>query len=288
MSAGGPPPDWPNAAASRMVEVAPHRWHVQVSGSGPDLLLLHGAGASAHSFRDLLPDLARDHRAIAPDLPGQGFTRLGTRSRSGLAPMAADLADLLAALGATPRLLVGHSAGAALALRLALDLRPPPAAVVAINGALAPFRGVAGWLFPVLAKLLALNPLTAIAFARLAAAPGSVRNLIESTGSRIDARGLDCYRALVTSSRHVDATLAMMAQWDLAPLLAELPRLDLPVLLLAGAGDRAVPPETSEAAARALPRAEVEIWRGAGHLLHEERPAETAARIRAFAAGAGA
>jgi hypothetical protein len=30
--------------------LAPHRWHVQVTGTGADVLLLHGAGASAHTW----------------------------------------------------------------------------------------------------------------------------------------------------------------------------------------------------------------------------------------------
>ena len=41
--------DWPNHAASRFVEAAGMRWHVQVMGSGPALLLLHGTGAATHS-----------------------------------------------------------------------------------------------------------------------------------------------------------------------------------------------------------------------------------------------
>ena len=51
--------DWPNRDASRFVTDGGVRWHVQVMGEGPVVLLLHGAGAATHSWRDLAPRLAQ-------------------------------------------------------------------------------------------------------------------------------------------------------------------------------------------------------------------------------------
>ena len=65
---------WPRAETSRFVQVGNINFHVQVSGVGEDVLLLHGAGASAHSFAGLAARLSEGYRVIAPDLPGQGFT----------------------------------------------------------------------------------------------------------------------------------------------------------------------------------------------------------------------
>ncbi len=270
---------WPNAAASRFVTVAPHRWHLQEAGAGPTLLLLHGAGASTHSWRALLPDLARDHHVVAIDLPGQGFTRLGDRSRCGVEAMAADIAAMLRSQAITPDAIVGHSAGAAIACRMALDA---PCPVVAINGALNAYRGPAGPLFQSLAKLLALNPLTAAAFSRIAGTTERVRKLIASTGSQIDAEGIELYRLLVSDRGHVDATLRMMSQWNLTGLIDALPRLRAPCLLLTGDQDQAVPPEVSDQAAARLRDARRERFAGFGHLLHEEDPARVSASIRAF------
>src|SRR5215469_9947499 len=42
----------------------------------PVVLLLHGFPTSSFMFRDLIPRLANDHRVIAPDLPGFGFTEV--------------------------------------------------------------------------------------------------------------------------------------------------------------------------------------------------------------------
>jgi magnesium chelatase accessory protein len=273
---------WPNARASRFVDSRPHRWHLQEMGQGPVLLLIHGAGGAAMSFRDLMPELARHFRAVAVDLPGHGMTRMGTRLRQGLDTMAEDLAALLAHEALAPEIIVGHSAGAAVALRLAQVLRPPPRGVVGINAALGTFKGVAGWLFPALAKMLALNPLTAHAVARLSSSEASVRALLKGTGSAPDAAMVRLYRRLVADPAHVDGTLAMMAQWQLGPLLDQLPGLAVPVLLITGENDRVVRPEVSDEVAARLPRARVVHLAGLGHLAHEEAPGAVVRVVEEF------
>jgi len=278
---------WPHAAHSRFVACRPHRWHIQeMGGAGPSVLLLHGAGGATHSWRGLMPDLARDHRVVALDLPGQGFSVAGSRARLGLDGMAEGIAALLAQEGIAPDVLVGQSAGGALALRLA-QMPPGPRAVVTINGALGKFRGMAGWLFPAMAKLLSVNPLSAALFARTAGSTRGAERLIASTGSALTPEGLALYQALIADRAHVDGTLAMMAQWQLDPLLRALPEIDVPVLLITGGRDATVPPGVSDTAARALPRAERADLPDLGHLAHEEAPAQVATLIRAWLAGRG-
>lgn len=273
---------WPHADHSRHVLVRPHRWHLQQMGQGPLILLLHGAGGATQSWRGVIPLLAEDFRVIAVDLPGQGFSQSGARSRLGLGPMAQDLASLATDQGWQPEALVGHSAGAALALELARIGPWPQTPIIGINAALANFNGVAGWLFPIIAKALALNPASAALFAATARAPGRVERLIAGTGSTIDAQGLALYRRLIQDRAHVDATLSMMAQWSLDRLLASLDRFQNPVLLLTGDRDQTVPPETSAKAAAQLPHGQHESLGALGHLAHEEAPDLIAHRIRAF------
>ena len=114
--------DWPNREASRFVEAGGLRWHVQIAGSGPALLLVHGTGASTHSFRDLLPLLAQRFTVVAPDLPGHGFTtRPADPAGFSLPGMAAGVAALLRVLDVAPAVAVGHSAGAAILCRMCVD-----------------------------------------------------------------------------------------------------------------------------------------------------------------------
>lgn len=268
-------PGWPLGELSRRISHRPHQWHVQETGTGPLVLLLHGAGASTHSWRGVIPLLARTRHVIALDLPGQGFSHAGTRTRLGLADMTSDIAALCDSEGWRPALVLGHSAGGAIALNLATRLTTPagdPPDIACINAALGRFEGVAGWLFPMLARLLALNPLTATLFTLGADKTARARRLIGGTGSVLSPEGLALYARLIGDRAHVDGTLQMMAQWDVSPLLDRLPAIPNRCLLLAGARDLAVPPATSERAAGRLPRARSLCLDGLGHLAHEEDP----------------
>lgn len=277
---------WPNRKASRLVSCRPHRWHVQEMGpeDAPAILLLHGAGGATHSWRDLMPVLARDYRVVALDLPGQGFTHLGTKQRCGLPQMAQDIAALAAQEGWHFTAIVGHSAGAALALKLTELLDPPPRAVIGLNAALEAFPGPAAWAFPVMAKMLALNPMVPSMFAASAGTTAAVRSLITSTGSALDEDGIALYRAAISDAEHVEGALTMMAQWDLEGLQAALPDIRVPTLLIAAENDRAVPPETSDRAAAKLADATVTRLPKLGHLAHEEAPERVAQMISDFVA----
>jgi magnesium chelatase accessory protein len=272
------PGDWPFRAASRHIRCAPHLWHVQDIGTGPVLLLIHGAGGSTHSFRHLIPLLATDHRVIALDLPGQGLSVLGASARCGLDAMAQDIAALVAQQGWQPSALIGHSAGAAIALRLAETI--PTRTVIGINAALGGFEGVAGWLFPAMARVLANLPLVPQMFSRLAGTPRQVRQLLASTGSQIDAAGEAQYLHLLRQPSHVAATLAMMAQWNLDALLRRLPQMATPCLLITGSNDRAVPPQVSARAAAQMPNGAWADLPGSGHLVQEEAADQVADLIR--------
>lgn len=279
--------DWPHREASRFVRAAGFNWHVQVMGEGPPILLLHGTAAATHSWRGLAPLLARRFTVIAPDLPGHGFTESPASARMSLPGMAGALKSLLITLDIAPRLIVGHSAGAAIAIRMVLDGMAAPAGVVGLNAALKPFEGAAGQIFSPLAKLLVGLPLLPGLFSWRAKTPGVVAKLLADTGSPLDAQGVALYARLIQDPRHTAAALAMMARWDLKPLVADMPRLAVPLLLIVGEGDRAVPPATSDAAAALVPDGRVLRLAEQGHLGHEQDPDATAAAILGFAAGLG-
>lgn len=249
------------------------------------MLLLHGAGASAHSWRDIAPALALrlplGARVIVPDLPGHAFTGRPQDEGLSLPGMARLLGALLAVLQSRPQVLIGHSAGAAVAARLALDglgglSSEGPCSVktlISLNGAWLPPAGQGRWFYAPLARLFALNPWVPHVFAFHASHRGPLERLLASTGSRLDRTGIDLYARLVSDRHHVAAVLAMMTAWDLRPLLQDLPRLAPALHLVVAEGDRTVPPRTSEEAARRQPRAMMHRLPGLGHLAHEEAPA---------------
>ncbi|MBA4266161.1 MAG: alpha/beta hydrolase [Comamonadaceae bacterium] len=290
--------DWPHREHSRFVQAGGLRWHVQVFDGGappgvtppntraPVVLLLHGTGASTHSWRDVAPLLAQHHTVVVPDLPGHAFTGMpprgaGSRQLS-LPGMARAIAELMKQLGTPPSLIVGHSAGAAIAIRMVLDQLASPRRIVGINAALMPLGGLAGQWFSPAAKVMAALPLIPRLFAWRAQSPAVLAQLLQRTGSVLDAHGTALYHRLVSDRDHVAGALAMMANWDLAQLARDLPKLTVPLDLIVGARDHTVPPADSQKAMLYLPahsRGTLTVLPALGHLAHEEAPDAVVAHL---------
>jgi magnesium chelatase accessory protein len=281
---------WPHRDLSRFVAAGGLRWHVQHAvhpdAQAPTVVLLHGTGASTHSWRGLIPLLQPQVSVLALDLPGHGFSSMPeghqVAARCSMGGMAQGVAAVLQALGVVPSVVVGHSAGAAIACRMALDGLLAPERLLSVNGALLPLDGWAGQLFSPLAKLLAKAPLVPELFSWRAAQADILQKLLDGTGSQLDAQGQALYRQLIGNPGHAAAALAMMAHWDLHALGHDLPRLRTPLALVVGAQDSIVPPQTAQRVAAALlhqapPR--VSVLDGLGHLAHEEQPQAIAALV---------
>ena len=262
-------------------------WHVQRAGTGPVLLLLHGTGSSTHSWHGLLPRLAQRFTVIAVDLPGHGASVVHDEHALSLLGMAQSLSDLLNEIGGAPELIVGHSAGAALGVRLSLEGLTDAHTIISINGAFVPFGGPLGQFFSPVAKLMASSSMLSQVIARRAHSPDAVERLLRSTGSVIDDHYVDGYQQLFRSKRHVAATLGMMAKWDLWSLQRDLPQLKVTLHLLAARRDQTVPPEQAQDVANRVSDAHVVFLGKLGHLAHEEAPDVLAQQIFDCADGVG-
>jgi magnesium chelatase accessory protein len=252
-------------------------WHVQRLGRGPALLLLHGAAASTHSFRDLAAMLAEDFEVVMVDLPGHGFS--GRLAAPTLPRVAEALTALLRRLQIRPVLAIGHSAGAAVLIRMALDKAIAPEALIGLAPALKPYGGAAEGLASHLARLTALNPFAPRVMA-WSASPQRVAQLIAKTGSHLDKAGADYYTRLLQDPSHVAGALSLMAHWSLRPLLAALKGLRVPTTFIVGDQDLATPPRDAAHAASLIENADLIELPGLGHLAHEEAPDQIAQIIR--------
>ena len=271
---------WPNRDVSRFVHAGGMRWHVQEAGSGPVCLLLHGTGASTHSWGGLLPALAERYRVIAPDLPGHAFTDEAPDGDYSVSGMSEHVDRLLDRLGVEPQILVGHSAGAVIAVWLAVHTRLDPHLVVAVNGAFRPFPGLVQAIFGPLARWLAGTEFAPNWFARTASDdPDSVVRLLEGTGSQIDDRYLALYRRLFSSPAHVRATLRMMAAWKLDSVNRWLRRLTSELLLIVGERDAMIHPDDARRMHDRVSVSRLITMPSLGHLAHEEAPEEIADAI---------
>lgn len=278
--------DWPHREHSAFIELDAMRWHVQrfdcTDASlrpAPRCLLIHGTGSSTHSWRDVVPLLRPHFDVLAMDLPGHAFTSLpadgiGSLQLS-LPGMARASARLVSTLGFAPQLVVGHSAGAAIGARMAMDGAIAPQLLVSINGALLALGGMAGRVFSPVARLMAVLPGVPRLFAWSASDAAVMQRLLESTGSTLDARGRELYGRLAANPGHAEGALGMMAKWDLPAFERELLRLRTPLAVMVGSLDATVPPgDADRLMARLQPGYPVRkiVLEGLGHLAHEEQP----------------
>jgi len=266
---------WPHAELSRFVPAGGVRWHVQQAGQqGPRVLLIHGTGASGHTWRDLLRPLAEHAQVWVVDLPGHGFSSLASGQGMSMPGMATSLHALMQSLAVPVDVFIAHSAGAAIAAQMVIAQQLTPQALIGINPAWLPLPGLAGLLFPPAAKLLALTPFVPQWFAKQASGPGMLEKLLDGTGSVLDQAGKALYAELVADPEHAQGALKMMAAWDLSQGAHTLRQLRCPVHMLVGERDRAVPPAQSQQALGLLADGHLESWPGFGHLVHEETPTQ--------------
>lgn len=250
--------------------------HYVIAGRGPAVVLVHGLGGFAESWRHTVQALAPRNTVVALDLPGFGRSAK-PRARYGLGFFADVVGGLLDALGISQASLVGHSLGGAVALTFALT-RPSRVDRLALVASLVPgfYRLSLPYrvaVLPVLGDLLALGragPLYRAAIARCfhVPAPAEVDFLV---GHAYAERTCWTARlAFLATLRHAREDLVTRA----ADYRRAIAGLDMPVLLVHGRQDRVIPAESCRLAAAALPRAEVRWLDECGHFPHLERPAE--------------
>jgi magnesium chelatase accessory protein len=276
--------DWPDQVHSESCEFDGIRWHIQRQGTGPTVLLLHGTGGSTHSWAAVTGPLARHFHVVAIDLPGHGFTHVPAtvereRSPFPIAAMAARLSALLAHLGERPQVAAGHSAGAAILLRMTLDGGIAPERLLGVCPALV---APPAWYVTLVAPLLGAfveQPFVAASAAQLALATRLVQRVLASTGSTLPPAALERYRRLCAQPEHVHAALAMMARWDLPGLQRDWHALRTPLHLIAAQGDQWIPRDALERAVQGIPGMTWQVEEG-GHLLPEERPEVVVAAIQ--------
>lgn len=280
--------DWPLRAYSSFVSLGHLRWHVQRLGplsaharTNPPrrIVLLHGTFSSTHSFRKLAPLLAEGYELLMPDLPGHGWTQGARASDMAMPNMASLLGQLIESLGFYPAVIVGHSAGAALALRLGMNSGKLLDSVISLNGALLPLPGLWGQVFAPAAQLLDLVPGLAQLTAWRSRHSDWVDRLLAGTGSNLSAEDIAWYRLLASDPGHVKAVMDMMARWDLAGFAQRLPAFQGRIDLLAASRDATVPASEIKRVALLLPQARCQVLRDLGHLAHEEAPQTVAAWI---------
>lgn len=246
----------------------------RTGGSGsPAFVLLHGFGAHSASWDPVFDSLGRTGRVVAIDRVGFGLTErplewdglhpYGDETQVGLT------LSLMDHLGIEEAVVVGHSAGGALAVILALDHPERVGGLVLEAPSLGP--GWTGWLRP-----LAATPqgrrLTRFVARRMANRIPSILQSAYHEPGRVTEEMLDAYR-LPLRAENWDLGLAhfVAAPRETIPL-ERLEQLDLPVLVVTGDDDRWVATEDTVRLASRIPGSTLVVVPDCGHVVHEECP----------------
>ena len=269
------PSNWPNSQYSEYVETRFHSWHIQRlgKGRGKKILFIHGTGSSCHTWSDIIECLQDEFDVLLVDLPGHGFSRIPAPSQSSLQSVFNGLMELIEKIRFVPDLIIGHSAGAAIAVLLSEKIKAK-SGVICINAAFGEFPGLAGVMFPIFAKIIAVVPFSSDVLAGLSKNKERIEKLIANTGSKITRDRLDHYKVLFSKPNHVKGTLKLMAEWNLSEFLENLKNCDTNINFLVGNLDKTVPISISKKWSQILPRTMYDEISGAGHLVHEEKPYE--------------
>ena len=117
-----------------------HRVHAVVTGSGPDLVMIHGSSGNTRDVTHRLAGrLAADYRVIVIDRPGLGYTDRINHTGASITQQAALLQKTAASLGADKPIVLGHSYGGAVALAWAVHHPDNISALVVLSGASKPW-----------------------------------------------------------------------------------------------------------------------------------------------------
>lgn len=266
------PPDWPLKQASQFIELDNVRWHLQLLGNGPTILLLHGTGASTHSMADLAIALSENFTCLLIDLPGHAFSEPLAECEHLLTSMASAVNQLCKTLGLEPSYIIGHSAGGAVAIRMCLDTDTSPKAILSINGALLPFGAFIEPIMLKTARLLSRSDSVTQFLARRGTGTSDVRRALRDTGADISEPMIERYSFLISHKTHVEGALRMMGGWELGQLAKDLPKLTTPIHLIGCDKDHIVPAVRAHRVKRMIQSATAETLENAGHLIHEAAP----------------
>jgi pimeloyl-ACP methyl ester carboxylesterase len=253
----------------------------------PPVVLIHGLGATNGSMLPTLWDLARDHRVIAPDLPGHGATE-AVKDCYDAAFLGRWLSSFFDAVQVERPVLVGNSLGGRTALEAGLEYPDKVGGLVLLSPAVA-FRKMRQFVplvrrlnpqwasipVPMTRKMAMLELRSMFAVPERispAAFDAAVDEFLRVWHRRSSRVAFFC----ALRSIYLDEAFGEKGFWD------RLPDLQAPALFIWGRRDRLVPHGFARHVSQALPNSETVVFPDCGHVPQFELPDQTHAHIRDF------
>jgi pyruvate dehydrogenase E2 component (dihydrolipoamide acetyltransferase) len=250
--------------------------HALARGEGPDaVVLLHGFSGDALNWQFVIDELAEGRTVIAIDLPGHGSSGKGVGSGSA-EELLAGVVEVMDAEGVASAHLVGHSLGALLAMKLAIE-QPERVASLALIAPAGFGEEIDAGFIDTVVDASSRRELKA-ALPKLFADQGMVtRELVEDVLRYKREEGVAEALTAIRDQLH--------AEGRQRNVLADLAGVELPLLVVWGADDEVIPSDQAAAAPQA---ARVEILPDVGHSPHVESPAAVSALLNEHLTAASA
>jgi proline iminopeptidase len=275
----------------QLIEAGDTRLFVEERGRGPAIIVLHGGPGADHTqLLSSLEPLADEYRVVFVDQRAQGRSDAAPEDTWTIRHAAADVSALARALSLDSYAVLGHSYGALVALRHAVDHPGAAAATVVSHGV--PSRR---W-YRLEEELAALEP-------------AHVREQVEAAWSELDtvqsparARELLVQQSAFHFNDPLDPRIAEMNEAILGQMIVTptvnqvmsksglggfdvqdaLPEISQPLLVLTGRGERTCPLEASEYMARRTPGDELHVFEDSAHCSYVEENKSYLRVVRAF------
>jgi pimeloyl-ACP methyl ester carboxylesterase len=270
---------------SQFLDLEGVRAHVRDEGRRDDpepIVLLHGTGASLHTWDGWVAELQQEHRVIRVDLPGFGLTGPSPGGSYGIERYVRFVIALMDTLQVQRAVIAGNSLGGYVAWKTAADHPDRISTLILVDAA---GYDYAAQSVPI-AFRLASNPLTAPLMQRLSSrrtVESSVRN-VYGDPSRVTPELVDRYYELTLREGNRAAIAARFAQVKPGEHAAQIATIRQPTLILWGAKDRLIPPVNAERFHREIRGSQLVVFDNLGHVPQEEDPAITVAAVTSFLA----
>ena len=271
---------------SQFIKINDLNLHVKSFGQGtPVFVLLHGFGASLYSWDAIVQPLGEQGLVIAFDRPAFGLTERPMRWK-GINPYSPQsqiklLIGLLDHYGVQKAILIGNSAGGTLAMQAALEFPERVSALILVDPAVYNGGGAPAWIRPFFKspQMQHLGPLVARQFETRGA---DLINTAWHDPSKISQETRDSYQKPLKVENWDKALWFFTVASEMPELEKNFSKLTLPVLVITGDDDRIVPTRESVRLADELPHAQLVVIPNAGHVPHEEKPAEFMNAVQNF------
>jgi pimeloyl-ACP methyl ester carboxylesterase len=255
-------------------------------GTGPVLVFLHGLGASWQSWLENIPEFARDHRVVAMDLPGFGFSEMPAKDIS-IEYYANWSFRLLDELGIDAGAVVGNSMGGFVAAQMAIRRAERVQRLAVVSAAV--FWQTYRRAQPLVQLARLSDAMVARALTRVtddvATRPRLRSWALATAGFRYPHLiGKELAHEMVRSARRTDGFLPALEALANFPLEEELPKISCPALIVWGAHDTLVPVKDAKRMEELIPDSRRVVFERTGHVAMLERPERFNRVLREFLA----